>query len=123
VPTTSRGTKGRLDKQDGGHGLPLDSGYKTGLVDALQHRLGQLPQGFTTKNKTHVEAHAAAWLHLNPHIRQATLYVNRRPCPDENGCRERLPAMLPPGTRLTIYAPDGRWYIYHGQPRTNQEGP
>jgi hypothetical protein len=123
VPATSRGTNGRLDRHDGGPGLPLDSGYKTGLVDALEHRLGQLPDGFTTKNKTHVEAHAAAWLHLNPRIREATLYLNRRPCPDGNGCRERLPAMLPGGTRLTIYAPDGRWYVYHGQPSTNQEGP
>jgi SCP1.201-like deaminase len=115
VPTTSKGTKGRLDRHDGGNGLPLDSGYKTGLVDALERRLGTLPSGFISANRTHVEAHAAAYLHLNPAITHATLYVNAKPC--ERGCRERLSTMLPPGRSLTVYGPGDFWRIYHG-PRT-----
>jgi SCP1.201-like deaminase len=112
VPTSSKGTKARLDRHDGGNGLPLDSGYKTGLVDALEQRLGRLPPGFINANRTHVEAHAAAYLHLNPAITHATLYVNARPC--ERGCRERLSTMLPPGRTLTVYGPGDFWRVYHG---------
>src|SRR5579875_782941 len=99
VPTSSKGTKGRLDRHDGGRGLPIDSGSRTGLVDALEQRLGQLPPGFTSFNRTHVEAHAAAWLWLNPHVKDATLYLNREPCSQPNGCHRNLNAELPPGTR------------------------
>jgi hypothetical protein len=118
VATVSRRTKGRLDRHDGGDGLPLESGYKTGLVDALEHATGQLPEGFASHNRTHAEAHAAAWLHLNPHIRKATIYINRRPC--DSGCREGLSTMIPEGCTLTVYAPEGFWRVYHGQ--HDQEG-
>jgi SCP1.201-like deaminase len=114
-PGTRPGTKGRLDRHDGGHGLPLDSGRKTGLTEALEHRDGRLPPGYTSQNKSHVEAHAAAWMHLNPHIREATLYLNERPCLDKDGCRKRLPTMLPEGTRLTVYAPGEFYRVYYGQ--------
>ena len=60
VPDTSPRTKGRLDRHDGGDGLPLESGSRTGLVDALAQQTGRLPEGYTIKNQTHVEAHAAA---------------------------------------------------------------
>ena len=97
VPAVSRGTIGRLDQRDGGDGLPLDSGSKMGLAGALERRLGRLADGFTSLNKTHVEAHAAAWLWLHRDVREATLYVNKRPCPGPRGCRERLGSMLPAG--------------------------
>jgi hypothetical protein len=115
LPAVSRGARGRLDRHDGGDGLPLDSGSKTGLAEALERRLGRLPGGFTSLNKTHVEAHAAAWLWLHRDVREATLYVNKRPCPGPRGCRERLDAMLPPAVRLTLYAPGGFWRVYHGR--------
>jgi hypothetical protein len=115
VPTVSRGTKGRLDRHDGGDGLPLDSGSKTGLAEALERRLGRLPDGFTSVNKTHVEAHAAAWLWLHPDVREAALYLNKRPCQGPRGCRERLGSMLPAGVRLTVWAPGGFWRVYHGR--------
>lgn len=120
APGSPQGTTGRLDRHDGGDGLPLDSGRKTGLVEALEHRDGRLPPGYTSQNTSHVEAHAAAWLHLNPHIRDATLYINRRPCPGPKGCRSRLPEMLPPGTTLTVYGPHEFWQVYHGG--RNEEG-
>lgn len=63
-----------------------------------------------------MEAHAAAWLRLNPHVTEATLYLNREPCLWPRGCAKNLPAMLPEGRRLTIYAPDNLWRVYQGQP-------
>jgi hypothetical protein len=122
TPGSTEGTTGRLDRHDGGIGLPLESGSRTGLVDALERRLGTLPEGFTKKNRTHVEAHAAAYLHLNPQIRSATLYINNEPCPRANGCRERLADMIPPGRSVTIYGPNEFWRVYHGQ-RSNEREP
>jgi SCP1.201-like deaminase len=117
VTVTGRRSMGRLDRHDGGDGLPLESGYKTGLVDALKQNFGQLPEGFTRQNETHVEAHAAAWLRLHPAVRDATLYVMPlAPCPGPRGCDASLPAMLPEGARLTVYGPAGFLRVYHGLP-------
>lgn len=117
VSPAGRRSSGRLDRHDGGEGLPLESGYKTGLVDALEERLGWLPDGFTSQNRTHVEAHAAAYLRLNPNIREATLYVAPlAPCPGPKGCDARLPALLPEDCRLTVYGPGGFLRVYHGLP-------
>lgn len=118
VPSAERtGAHGRLDRHDDGTtGIPIDSGRRTGLVDALKERLGYLPPGFTSQNKTHVEAHTAAYLRLHPDIRDATLYLNREPCAGPRGCKDNLADMLPEGATLTIYAPNGWAGIYHGQP-------
>jgi hypothetical protein len=119
VPTrplgSTEGTTGRLDRHDGGDGLPLESGRRTGLVEALEYKLGKLPEGFTRTNRTHVEAHAAAYLHLNPHIREATVYQNNKPCAVPAGCDRNLHKMLPPGSTLNVYAPNGFWRIYRGR--------
>jgi SCP1.201-like deaminase len=64
-----------------------------------------------------VEAHAAAWLWLNPHVKDATLYLNREPCSQPNGCHRNLNAELPPGTRLTVYGPREFWDVYYGPQR------
>jgi hypothetical protein len=115
-PADGPGARGRLDLHDGTTGIPIDSGSKTGLTDALRSRLGHLPSGFTSQNRAHVEAHAAAYLRLHPHVTDATLYVNRIPCPGPRGCRDNLDGMLPANTTLTIYAPKGWAAIYHGTP-------
>jgi hypothetical protein len=119
IPTrplgSTEGTTARLDRHDGGDGLPLESGRRTGLVETLEHKLGKLPEGFTRTNKTHVEAHAAAYLHLNPHIREATIYQNNKPCAVPAGCDRNLHKMLPPGRTLNMFAPDGFWRIYQGR--------
>ena len=108
-------THGWLDHRHGGFDRLLESGYKTGFVDQLKERLGRLPGGFTNQNKTHVEAHAAAWLWLNPHIREVTIYVNNDPCRGKDGCGRRLPDMLPAGAQATLYSPDGAWRVIHGR--------
>lgn len=110
------GAHGRLDRHGGTTGIPIESGRRTGLVDALSQQLGYLPGGFTAQNKSHVEAHTAAYLRLHPDIRDATLYLNRVPCKGPRGCKENLADMLPEGTALTVYAPNGWAGIYHGQP-------
>jgi hypothetical protein len=95
VSADKPGANGRLDLHDGRTGIPLDSGHKTGLTDTLRQQYGQLPLGFTRQNQTHVEAHAVAYLRLHPETTNATLYINRQPCPGPRGCRDNLPAMLP----------------------------
>lgn len=112
----SGGAHGRLDLHDGRTGIPLDSGRKTGLVDALRQQRGDLPAGFTGQNQAHVEAHVSAYLRLHPEISEATLYVNRQPCPGPRGCADNLPAMLPENATLTVYAPKGWVKVYHGAP-------
>lgn len=107
---------GRLDRHDGSGSLPIASGSRTGLTDALRTNLGYLPVGFTRQNMTHVEAHAAAYLRLHPNITNATLYINRIPCPGPRGCLANLPAMLPGGVTLTVYAPNGWMSVYRGSP-------
>jgi hypothetical protein len=48
-------------------------------------------------------------------IREAALYVNNRPCPDIPwGCDRVLPEILPRGSRLTVYGPDGFVKTYEG---------
>ena len=83
----------------------------------MRQRLGKLPPGFTNYNKTHAEAHAAAYLWLNPHIREVTVYLNRAPCRIPPGCHRNLPSMIPEGRTVTLYAPNGEWRIYHGTGR------
>lgn len=51
---------------------------------------------------THVESNATALMRRRG-IRNATLYINMRPCRDADGCAENLAATLPVGYRLTIY--------------------
>lgn len=55
----------------------------------------------------HVEAHAAALMRQEG-LTNATLYINRMPCPAVNGCMVNLPRMVPRGSTLTIHVmPDG----------------
>lgn len=91
--------------------IPLDSGYNTG-------RSGELPKprpGMNGNNLSHVEAHTAAEMRLRG-IEEATLYINRVPCPGRNGCENLLPRMVPPGGKLTIYGPDGYVRVVYGAP-------
>jgi hypothetical protein len=97
VPPTDKpgGAHDRLDMHDGRTGIPLDSGRKTGLVDALRQQRGDLPAGFTPVNQAYVDAHAAAYLRLHPEIPDATLYVNRQPCPAPGAAPTTCPRCSP----------------------------
>jgi hypothetical protein len=61
--------------------------------------------------KSHVEAHAAAVVRQQ-RLDEATLYINRVPCPGVRGCD----AMLPRGARLHVYGPNGFRKRYTGLP-------
>jgi Double-stranded DNA deaminase toxin A len=66
----------------------------------------------------HVEGHAAAIMRDDsegPPIREAVLYVNNPPCPNIPwGCDRVLSDLLPVGSRLTVYGPDGFVKVYEG---------
>jgi hypothetical protein len=47
---------------------------------------------------------------------RATLYVNKIPCLGRDGCEANIRDQLPPGARLTVYAPDGISKTYVGSP-------
>ena len=61
----------------------------------------------------HVEGHAAALLRRAGAPKEATLYLNNKPCPGEGGCDETLEDQLPKGTKLTVYWP-GDHKVYRG---------
>jgi hypothetical protein len=61
----------------------------------------------------HAEGHAANQMRLLG-IRDATLYVNNEPCGGRLGCDRTLPKILPVGSRLTVYGPNGFRKVYEG---------
>ncbi|WP_410093982.1 ricin-type beta-trefoil lectin domain protein [Streptomyces sp. MS191] len=81
--------------------LPFISGSHDG--EGSNGRAPGTANGFST----HVEAKVAAFLHQNPHIRVAVLYVSYAggAC---STCARTLPAMLPTGVTLHVYGPNRR---------------
>jgi hypothetical protein len=75
--------------------------------------------GMHNRIKTHVEAYAAAIIRREG-LTEATLYINRAPCPTNNprspGCFDNLPKMLPEGARLRVIGPDGFDHTLVGLP-------
>lgn len=71
--------------------------------------------GMNNRIKSHVEAHAAAVMRRDG-LDEATLAINRTPCPGRTGCDAMLPRMLPPGAQLHVYGPDGVRKTYTGRP-------
>jgi hypothetical protein len=69
--------------------------------------------------KTHVEAHAAVVMRREG-IQEATLYINRVPCPTNNplspGCFDNLPKMLPENARLRVIGPEDFDRTFTGLP-------
>jgi hypothetical protein len=90
--------------------VPLLSGYKGPSAS--------MPKGTPGMNgniKSHVEAHASAIMREQG-LSEATLYINRIPCPGKTGCDAMLPRMLPEGARLRVIGPNGFERIYVGLP-------
>lgn len=87
---------GRLYGVDGRPLTPLvgpgDTGAAKGLAEPRR----------SMRFVDHVESNATA--HMRHHgIRQAVLYLNMRPCLDDDGCTENLNATLPRGYTLYVY--------------------
>lgn len=105
-------TQGFLVRPDGRE-TPLTSGY-----DGPSKGTSGIP-GMNGNIKSHVEAHAAAIMR-DEKLDEATLYINRQPCPTKDprspGCDEALPKMLPPGAKLKVVGPDGFEKTYEGTP-------
>ncbi|WP_460662338.1 DddA-like double-stranded DNA deaminase toxin [Kribbella swartbergensis] len=103
-------TSGILSRTDGRGPIHLVSGQKgpgrgspglTGRIAKLQVA------------GDHVEGHAAALMRRAGAPREATLYLNNKPCPGQYGCDETLPSQLPEGSKLTVYWPGGH-KVYRG---------
>ena len=84
-----------------GEDIPLESGY----IGPSSNMPKGTP-GMNWRIKSHIEAHSAAIMREKG-VNEATLYINRIPCPGKTGCDAMLPRMLPPGSKLTIIGPDG----------------
>ncbi|MFI7068590.1 polymorphic toxin-type HINT domain-containing protein, partial [Kribbella sp. NPDC050124] len=93
-----RRTVGILDV--GNDQLPMISGPggQSGLLKVLPGRI--------KANAGHVETHAAAFLRMNPGIRQAVLYIDY-PSGTCGTCRNTLRDMLPEGVELWVRSPQG----------------
>ncbi len=105
-------TQGVLVRPNGQE-TPLASGY-----DGPSKSMGYLP-GANGNIKSHVEAHAAATMRQEG-LDEATLYINRVPCPTKDprskGCDDALKQMLPEGAKLRVIGPDGFEKTYTGEP-------
>ncbi|WP_322770698.1 DddA-like double-stranded DNA deaminase toxin, partial [Frankia sp. Cr1] len=101
-------TSGLLDLGSGAP-EPLTSGY-----NGPSKLLPKPRPGMNGNNVSHVEAHAAAQMRLQ-NVTEGTLYINRVPCGGVTGCDTLLPRMVPKGSRLTIYGPNGFVRVVEGQ--------
>lgn len=106
-------TDGVLTSEDGAEIQPVTSG-KAGPGHGAP---GLRPPWSQTISVTdHAEGHAAALLRRLG-LTRVTLYVNNKPCPNRGGCDRLLPDILPEGTQLTVYGPDGFCKVYVGNGR------
>lgn len=69
--------------------------------------------------KAHVESHVSVIMRREG-LMEATLYINKIPCPTVNprslGCHDALPHMLPAGAKLRVIGPGGFDQTYTGLP-------
>lgn len=89
-------TSGVLVRPDGSE-VPLQSGRSGPALDLPKPR-----PGMNGRIVTHVEAHAAAIMRTEG-LQDATLWINRMPCPEDNGCLVNLSRMVPTGSTLNVY--------------------
>ncbi|MGR4883963.1 RHS repeat-associated core domain-containing protein [Streptomyces sp. LARHCF249] len=91
-----RRTAGILDL--GNEQIPMLSG-----PDGQSHLVPNVP-GRVKANFDHVEAHAAAFMRVNPGVRKAVLYIDypTGTCPT---CSRTLPTMLPKGVEMIVISP------------------
>jgi SCP1.201-like deaminase len=109
---TGAKTSGVLCCPDGGETVILSG------VEGPSKGTTAIP-GMHNRIKTRVEAHAAVIIRREG-LSEATLYVNRAPCPTKNprspGCFDNLPKILPEGARLRTIGPDGLDHTFVGLP-------
>jgi RHS repeat-associated protein len=89
-------TSGVLVRSDGSQ-VPLQSGYDGPALGLPKPR-----PGMNGNIVSHVEAHAAAIMRSEG-LGEATLYINRAPCPGVNGCMLNVSCMVPSGSTMNIY--------------------
>jgi hypothetical protein len=99
-PNNEGPTRGILTRTDGRGQIHLVSGAMGPGQDSpgLTGRIAKLGVA-----QDHVEGHAAALMRRVGAPREATLYLNNRPCPGKSGCFATLASQLPKGSILTVY--------------------
>jgi hypothetical protein len=94
---------------------PIDSGY-----GGPAQQLPKPRRGMDGNLVSHVEANAVATMRQNG-VKEATLYINKKPCSydlgggRQGGCLNNLGRMLLPGEKLTVYGPNGYSQVFVGQ--------
>lgn len=62
----------------------------------------------------HAEGHAAALMRTRE-LKHTTLYINNEPCSTPPyGCERVLPRIIPKGSTMTVYGPNGYARVYQG---------
>lgn len=114
-PIDSGPTSGILTRPDGRGLIHVVSGTKGPGADATDLK------GITSRlsvAREHAEGHAAAIMRRPGAPKEATLYLNNKPCGFDGerrrGCHQTLEYQLPVGSKLTVYWPGGRW-VYIGK--------
>jgi hypothetical protein len=92
-------TRGVVVSADG-----VDMDLLSGTKGASAHLGEYRGTGMNGRVRSHVEAHAGAVMRIEGWL-EATLYLNQVPCKERLGCERGLPRFVPPGAKLTIYAP------------------
>ncbi|PRY17350.1 DddA-like double-stranded DNA deaminase toxin [Kineococcus rhizosphaerae] len=105
-------TRGTLVTGDGTRRVVQD---RASGIDPTVEAIARPRPGMNGRLKTHVEAQAAAEMRASG-TREATLYINRLPCTGaKGGCEDFLPRMVPKGSKLTVYGPDGYARVVVGE--------
>ncbi|MFC0628302.1 DddA-like double-stranded DNA deaminase toxin [Kribbella deserti] len=97
------------------HGRPIEivSGY-----DDLRRQMLDLcaEKGWPRYNRaSHVEIKYALMMWRGG-LKDGKLFINNQPCKGDDGtCDKILPAVLPPGSKLTIYGQDGFEKTYEAE--------
>ena len=113
IPKFTGGKTSGVFARSGGSETSLLSGY-AGPSKGVRG----IPQ-MNGNIKSHVEAHARVLMRREG-LQEATLYINRIPCPTKDprslGCFDALPHMLPKNARLRVIGPNGFDQVFTGLP-------
>jgi hypothetical protein len=86
------------------------SGWKA--HDAAVGHLRSIP-GMPRGMEHHVEMQVIKWLHANPNVKEAVLFVDRPPCP--RFCALNIEEFLPEGVTLYLVPGGGGRVRYDGR--------
>ncbi|MDX2972364.1 DddA-like double-stranded DNA deaminase toxin [Kribbella solani] len=107
IPVTSPKTRGTWVDENGNEENLVSGEHDEfeAVKDFLRER-GLLPLKGDVTTPSHVETKFAMRMRLRG-LKHETIMVNKLPCKGRWGCETFLPYILPPGSTLTVFGPDG----------------